>query len=472
MSNLVIVQEGTLQLKQEKTYAHLPFDMPAEATGLEVEYSYSNQIGSDPLLSGGNTIDLGVFDARGIDFLTAGFRGWSGSERAGFFIGETDATPGYLPGALIPGRWHVLLGLYKIAPAGCSYRVKITITTEPGHQTAPDLPAPAGDLPTSPPRAPFAPWLRGELHCHTWHSDGDASPIDVVRLARERGLDFIAISDHNTIASQRELERLRDPGLILIRGVEATTFKGHFNIWGIPDWVDFRVQRPEDMRAALQFANDRGAVTSCGHPKPFGPPWEYESVTNFQCVEVWNGPWTLLNQMALDYWVSLLATGKRITAIGGSDYHRQRELAMTPPRAPGTPTIWAYVPGTPSTSAILDAIRLGHISLSDEPNGPFLELRAGQNRTAMGGDTLEQAANGDLSIHIHCQRAAGCQLQLLDQQSVLFRQTILKDDETISTTCPVGTSLYVRAELHTAAEDLKALSNPVYFRPSRVRKGA
>jgi hypothetical protein len=463
MPNQVIVREGTLQSAQEKTYLHLPFDVPAEATRLEVEFSYSHRIGSDPTLTGGNTIDLGIFDARGIDFLAAGFRGWSGSERAAFFIAESDATPGYLAGPLMPGRWHVVLGLYKIAPDGCAYRVQMTITTEPGHTPQTTMIAATGDLPSSTPRAPFAPWLRGELHCHTWHSDGDRRAADVVGLARDRGLDFLAISDHNTIASQRELAGLRDPGLVLIRGVEATTFKGHFNVWGIPDWVDFRVQRPEEMRAALQFANDRGAVTSCGHPKLFGPPWEYTTITNFHCVEVWNGPWTLLNQMALDYWVSLLAGGRRLTAIAGSDWHRQRELKDNPPRAPGTPTVWAYVPGAANASTILDAIQRGHIVLSDKPDGAFIDLRAGKDFAAMSGDVLTRPADGTLPLRVQCRRGAGYQLQLLDQERVLLQRNIADADVTVTIDLPVGTSRYVRAELRSADEALKAMTNPVYL---------
>src|SRR4051794_34716902 len=92
------VFEGDLVPAQEKGYVYLPFDVPVGALQVEVEYLYSHQIDSDPLLSGGNTIDLGIFDAGGIEFLSAGFRGWSGSERSSFLIGETEATPGYLAG--------------------------------------------------------------------------------------------------------------------------------------------------------------------------------------------------------------------------------------------------------------------------------------------------------------------------------------------------------------------------------------
>jgi hypothetical protein len=463
MSSQTIVHEGTLRPEQEKSYIHLPFDMPVAAAFLEDQYTNINRIGSDPLLTGGNTIDLGIFDARGISYLEAGFRGWSGSERLSVRIGEMAATPGYLAGPLTPGRWHVMLGLYKIAPEGCSYRVEIAITVVPERRPAGALPTLAASLPASPLQAPFAPWLRGELHCHTWHSDGDGSPAERIQLARERGLDFLAVTDHNTISSQIELASVEDPGLILIRGVEVTTFKGHFNVWGIGDWVDFRVQRPEDMVTAIRFAVERGAVTSCNHPKPFGPPWEYEEVANYHCVEVWNGPWYVLNQAALDFWLRQLASGKRLPAIGGSDYHRKSQLAEVPPRAPGTPTVWVYVEGIPDAQAILQAIRQGHVSLSDEPDGPFLDLRAGAEFAARCGDALPRPNDGQLPIRLHCRRSAGHRLQILDQQGVLFERTLAGPDETVVAEVPVARSLFVRAELRGVDDTMKALTNPVYL---------
>jgi len=458
-----VIHEGTFRPTQEKTFIHLPFDVPPGATRLDVNYSYTNPIGSNPFLSGGNTIDLGVFDARGISFQRAGFRGWSGSERSSFYISETSASPGYLPGPLIPGRWYVHLGLYKVAPDGGSYRVEVTITSEAGHAAVGDLPSPVVALPSSPPPARSAPWLCGELHCHTWHSDGDSSPADVVALARQRGLDFLAISDHNTIACHRELATLQDPGLILIPAVEVTTFHGHFNVWGIGDWVDFRVQTAQDMAAALHYAHERGAITSCSHPKPFGPPWDYAEVTDYDCVEVWNGPWFLINQIALDFWTRQIAAGRRIPAVAGSDWHRRSEMADDPPRAPGTPCVWVYVAEEASAQAILQAIRRGHVVMSDEPAGPLLDMRAGSAFSAMGGDTLPRPFDGRLPLRVHCRRGAGYRLQLLDQNGVLFEQVLHQPDEVVTAYLDVAASLFVRAELRAGDEAMKALTNPVYL---------
>ena len=77
-----IVIEGSAGPEQTLSYIHLPFEVPEGTTRVEVAYSYSDAIGSDPQLTGGNTVDLGIFDARGIEFPGAGFRGWSGSARS------------------------------------------------------------------------------------------------------------------------------------------------------------------------------------------------------------------------------------------------------------------------------------------------------------------------------------------------------------------------------------------------------
>jgi hypothetical protein len=270
-------------------------------------------------------------------------------------------------------------------------------------------------------------------------------------------MDFLAITDHNTTACQHKLEETVNPGLILLRGLEVTTFKGHFNIWGIPDWVDFRIQKPEDMEAALQYANQLGAVTSCNHPKLFGPPWDYPEVSNFQSLEVWNGPWSGLDEMALEYWLSLLETGRRVPAVGGSDFHKLSEGE----RNIGTPTNWVYIPDKPDPANILKAIRRGHVSLSDEPDGPFLDLRSGEDNQVMGGDVLALANNQ--VIRLRCQRGIGCQVQIFDQGAILFEREVHKEDETIEWALQANAKRYIRAELRAANGRLRALTNPIYL---------
>ena len=60
-----------------------------------------------------------------------------------------------------------------------------------------------------------------DLHLHTYHSDGTRSPREVIDLARERGLDIVAISDHDNIAAYFEVKRYADErNVVLIPATE------------------------------------------------------------------------------------------------------------------------------------------------------------------------------------------------------------------------------------------------------------
>ncbi len=109
----------------------LPFEVPPGVVRLHARYQVSHQLdGSKIGWQEGNIVDIGIFDPRGAEFLTApGFRGWSGTARTEFTIAASmdETTPGYLAGPVQPGTWHIVLGLYQIAPDGCDYRVVITL---------------------------------------------------------------------------------------------------------------------------------------------------------------------------------------------------------------------------------------------------------------------------------------------------------------------------------------------------------
>ncbi|MBP1570202.1 MAG: PHP domain-containing protein, partial [Oscillospiraceae bacterium] len=42
--------------------------------------------------------------------------------------------------------------------------------------------------------------MTGDMHCHTTMSDGSTSPEMLVQYALDAGLDFIAVTDHDTMA--------------------------------------------------------------------------------------------------------------------------------------------------------------------------------------------------------------------------------------------------------------------------------
>ena len=73
------------------------------------------------------------------------------------------------------------------------------------------------------------------------HSDGVLTVPELARFAASRGLDFLAVTDHNTVSHHAELPAASAAHQIsLLPGQEVTTERGHANALGPIGWVDFR----------------------------------------------------------------------------------------------------------------------------------------------------------------------------------------------------------------------------------------
>lgn len=73
-------------------------------------------------------------------------------------------------------------------------------------------------------------WLKADLHVHTPASadcHDKATPEDVARIALEKGLNLIAVTDHNTASwCHPVVEAARNTGLTVFPGTEITTHQG------------------------------------------------------------------------------------------------------------------------------------------------------------------------------------------------------------------------------------------------------
>jgi hypothetical protein len=442
-----VVLQGGFDRAQEKRYAHVAFEVPPGVRALHVRYEYSDRIPSDPLLSGGNTLDIGLFDPRGIAPSSPGFRGWSGSNRLAFSVTETWATPPYLSGPILPGVWNVLLGPYKVGPRGCEYRVEIAFDDDPGATE----PRPTDALAEPPELAPVAEpgWLRGDLHCHTLHSDGDAWPAEMLAEAVRRGLDFLGVTDHNQVGHQADYARVRGEHLpILLPGVEVTTYGGHWNAWGTDRWWEFREPETAAVSRAMQAAAASGALVSVNHPKPYGPAWEYPDAVGYHAVEVWNGAWERSNHVALAWWEQQLRAGRRLVALGGSDTHnlRTRDPDIRHARQLGCPTTWARTGGERTPEAVLAALRAGQVFLSRGPEGPQLYL----DRVPESGSVRARAVG-----------ARGAALLLVSAEGVAHASRIGSDDWS-ETPRLSDWARYLRAQVVDEHGQVLALSNPLF----------
>ena len=77
-----------------------------------------------------------------------------------------------------------------------------------------------------------------DMHTHTNYSDGDLSPQELIKLAIDKRIGTLAITDHDTIEGIKTIDRNSDPivdsGIKIINGIElsAKTYKGRMHILG------------------------------------------------------------------------------------------------------------------------------------------------------------------------------------------------------------------------------------------------
>jgi len=67
---------------QGHPFHYVSFEVPPRCSRIEVAYHFAPVSETEEPA----TVDTGIFDVRGTEPLTGGFRGWSGSARRSFFI--------------------------------------------------------------------------------------------------------------------------------------------------------------------------------------------------------------------------------------------------------------------------------------------------------------------------------------------------------------------------------------------------
>jgi len=97
------------------------------------------------------------------------------------------------------------------------------------------------------------------------------------------------------------------------------------------------------------------------------------------------------NLRAMGHWHAMLTAGAKVPICGGSDYHRDHLFII-----PGGPTTCVYAMSG-SAADILSGLRQGHAYLTFAPNGPSLEMTAGE---ALPGDSVPFPAVKEIQITV------------------------------------------------------------------------
>ena len=103
-------------------------------------------------------------------------------------------------------------------------------------------------------------------HCHTLASDGMVTPAELVDAAVKAGLDLIAITDHDTMATAREVrQRGEAAGLAVVMGQETTTAwpaQTHILGW----FLEKPIKRSMSVADTVKAIRDQGGLVIIPHP--------------------------------------------------------------------------------------------------------------------------------------------------------------------------------------------------------------
>ena len=289
-------------------------------------------------------------------------------------------------------------------------------------------------------------WLRGDTHLHTNVSDGINTPAELIEKCRAKGLDWIIITDHNKNAVGSS--SFYDGGLLVIPGEEYTGSRGHMNIWG-SGAPELDGTRPKEYGQYIDMAaqaHERGCTVSVNHPFCSKCGW-HMPLESFpaDCVEVWNMFMHPRDMTCLSWWHRQLLTGRRLPAVGGSDYHRDyfgSDLLAAP-------TTFVYARSN-SEEDVLDALRRGSSFITDSPGGPTLVLSCGD---CVQGD--EVSFEPGMRVRVCAEGVKrGMTLQVFNNDRMIFERTAERD-ERLEAEIPVSEKGFVRAQIVSRPRGIK-----------------
>jgi hypothetical protein len=193
------------------------------------------------------------------------------------------------------------------------------------------------------------------IHMHTRYSDGHGTHADIVRAALQAGLDVVIVTDHNVwVNGPEDYYHEGNKRVLMMVGEEIhdTTRdpqKNHMLVIGAGRELAPFAQNPQRLLDAVSQA---GGVAFLAHPVELSAPaihepdisWVDWNVQGYTGIELWNemsefksylktklhGLYYTYNPKRvargpvdgmLDKWNELLAEGRRVVAIGGTDAH-------------------------------------------------------------------------------------------------------------------------------------------------------
>lgn len=109
----------------------------------------------------------------------------------------------------------------------------------------------------SAPEVPSAQWYKGNLHTHSYWSDGDDFPEVILDWYKLHDYDFVALSDHNTIAEGEKWVTIKEDSIY------QAGFDHYLSTYG-EDWVTYRKDSGQVEVRLKTFAEYKGLIEEAG----------------------------------------------------------------------------------------------------------------------------------------------------------------------------------------------------------------
>lgn len=144
----------------------------------------------------------------------------------------------------------------------------------------------------APPAPPALYEISGAIHCHSTYSDGSDSLAEIAVAANRAGLDFLLLTDHDTLAPLHDHGERRWGRTLMLIGAEITPRHNHYLVHGVTDLPSPDLP-PQDY---IDRVRAQGGFGIIAHPWERGSPllrlkeycWTDWSVDGFDALELWN----------------------------------------------------------------------------------------------------------------------------------------------------------------------------------------
>lgn len=194
---------------------------------------------------------------------------------------------------------------------------------------------------------------------HTQHSyDGLITPKELIHYAKKRGLDGVAITDHDAI--EGALKIMGEKDFLIIPGIEVSSLNGHvvgLNVYEV-------IPKGLSVEETIDKIHDAGGIAVACHPTTFFKPHLVRHVNaKFDVVEVINAsafPFKYSVKQGRDF-----AKNLGVAQIAGSDAHYGPEIGYA----------YTIVDAEPKVTSIIESLNKGFCEPFGEPIPLGLRLK-------------------------------------------------------------------------------------------------